>query len=352
MRVLNTVPFSLWDRIANACPYATFFHSSLWAQLLRKNNPLYKIATKAFLFGKDDWIVFPMMQSFDDLRGFFRSFHANIPGVYGGPIANHPLTSERVDKITRYIRGIRTKKIEIFGNPFGDIPWPAGTWGTHPNFTHVLKLTQFNTEADFLNRYTRGVRKSIKRAYELGYQCRPVFTEDDVRAYYGIYKKALERYGQSATGLQPLSLFLHLYYERGSKIQMWVAERNAAIIGGMTCFAHNKHFVAWHASFLDDEFEGGVAKFFHHRMILEAKKNRFEIYDFNPSGGHEGTAIFKDRFGTTRLSFNGLTWNNNRYFQTYLFLRAPLANLQKLRWPSSYPEAIRALIPVKEKGIY
>ena len=75
-------------------------------------------------------------------------------------------------------------------------------------------------------------------------------------------------------------------------------------------FYHNKHCVEWHASFLSDYFKYGIRNFLVHNLILDANAKCYKYYDFNPSGGHEGTMRFKESFGPERLPVKRWRWGN------------------------------------------
>src|SRR5450631_2563802 len=119
MEVLEKVPEQLWSTVADGCDYATYFHTPKWCQVVQKTYPhRYHIATRAFEFGKDDWIVLPMIESERELKGYFKRLNSNIFGVYGGLIATHPITAHRAQQIAKYLKHTRVKRIDIFGNPY------------------------------------------------------------------------------------------------------------------------------------------------------------------------------------------------------------------------------------------
>ncbi|GAI41742.1 unnamed protein product, partial [marine sediment metagenome] len=42
----------------------------------------------------------------------------------------------------------------------------------------------------------------------------------------------------------------------------------------------------------------------------DAIEKGYKYFDFNPSGGHKGTAEFKELFGTERLTIKRWEWEN------------------------------------------
>lgn len=304
----------LWQRIADACAYATFFHTPVWAQILKKAYPRrYNIATKAFGFGPKEWVVLPLMESEYELKGFFKSLISNVPGVYGGLISNVPISSKHLDSIGRHLQKARAKRIDIFGNPYANFPQVFPKWEKRENSTHWMRLDRFDDEAGLFKIYTHGARNHVNRAKKRGYRIRLAQSLEDVRAYYGLYKKALTRWGEQATGVQNFELFKSIFEAKSNNILWWMALLDEKVVGGSIRFCYNRSYIAWQSAFLEDEFHFGLPKYLHHYCILDAKQREMSVYDFNPSGGHEGTANFKDMFGAERCLFTGGRWNNNVY---------------------------------------
>ena len=151
------------------------------------------------------------------------------------------------------------------------------------------------------------------RAKKSGYICRPTASLDDVKVYFAIYQQALNRYGETATGRQHEQMFINIFRDAGQKARLFLACRDDHVGGGVLAFYHRRHCVAWHAAFADDDLKNGVAKFLHHQVIVDAWKNGYAVYDFNPSGGHEGTVKFKQLFGAITKPFVGYQWQNGVY---------------------------------------
>jgi hypothetical protein len=270
------------------------------------------VAARAFVFDSRQIAILPMIETEYELKGFFRALRANVFGVYGGPISTSELTSAHFEGIARHLHRANVKRIDLIGNPHA----PAITfdgWTVQPNFTQVFSLDRFSSAADVSSAYTHLIRNHINRAERAGYSVTPASNAADVSAYEEIYRAALERRGESATGRQDPAFFGNLLTAGRGNAVLWLVRKENRAVGGVIVLYHNRVAIAWHASFLAEDFKFGVAKFLHHRIIVDAKERGLSMYDFNPSGGHEGTVRFKELFGAQRVDFAGARWENNLY---------------------------------------
>ena len=64
-------------------------------------------------------------------------------------------------------------------------------------------------------------------------------------------------------------------------------------IYGCLCFYYNNYIIYWHGAGDERHFNKGVS----YNIIEHGVMNNHNIYDFNPSGGLEGVARFKQGFG-------------------------------------------------------
>lgn len=322
MRIVRKVPAAVWDRVAEECAHATFFHTRDWSELIEKTYPRdYRAAAIGFEFGPDDWVVLPGTETDEAGAGFFKSFRSNPLGVFGGPIANRELSRERALRVLESLKGARMRRIEIFGNPFFALDGRPDGWEARPNFSHVLRLDEYATHDALFKEYAHGARKDIRKAMELGMAHRPAETLKDVEEYYQVYEQALAGWGSRATSRYDFELFKNLFLSGNPKVRIWVLEREGRVTGGAVCFRHRDHQVVWHAAFLKEEGENGAPKYLHDRLIQDAMQKGVVHYDFNPSGGHRGTIEMKERFKARKREFCEYVWEDNRLYRAYSGLR-------------------------------
>jgi hypothetical protein len=317
LQVMDAVPADLWDDVVGKSAGATFFHTRTWARLLERTYPEMKISAKAFRFASESdpaasfWHILPMMESGRDVKDLFASFVSNEPGVYGGPVGTGVLSLNQIELLLEYLEGLRSIQVELFGNPYAPLSLRRNGWTAEPRFTHVFDLDGFSTEEELLQIYQRYIRNSVKKASSSGISVGKAKAWEDYAAYFHIYEKSLARWSKNATGRYGIDLFKNIFEENSPQTALWVVRLNGVVAGGVLSFTHQAHFVAWHAAFDEEAMDLGIAKYAHHRVLLEAKERGFHQYDFNPSGGHEGTANFKDKFGARRVPFDGYRWDGH-----------------------------------------
>jgi hypothetical protein len=325
MHVLDPAPPDLWDRVCARCPYATFFHTRLWAEAMVAAFPELRIATRAYLFEGGTVAILPLVQYRAGLRGLFRSYESMFPGVYGGIIADGELSQEQVWAIYASMRGPRLVRMRVFGNPYA--PWgiPA-TFRPTVLFTQALRLSgEFK---DIWRQFSRGNRSNIRKAVRSGLQVTLAETESDYAQYYAAYQEALRRWGERATSRYPLAVFRALSRYDAQRVRLWLVRKSGAVIGGILVLYHNRHAVYWHGAFVAAFFEYRPSNLVHAEAIRDACERGYEWYDFNPSGGHAGVVRFKHSFHPQLL-----------YFHAAEIEGSPLA-----RWYAKGRERLRAFI--------
>lgn len=159
MSVLDPAPPELWDRVCERCPYATFFHTRHWAEVMVATFPHLRIATRAYLFEDGTVAILPLLHSRAGAHGFFRGYDSMFPGVYGGIIAEGDLSEEQVRRIYASMRGLRTAWVRVFGNPYA--PWGIPeVFRPRVLFTQALRLSgEFR---DVWREFSRGNRRDRK----------------------------------------------------------------------------------------------------------------------------------------------------------------------------------------------
>src|SRR5688500_10472980 len=133
-RSLGFADRAMWVEVARACPYATYFHTPAWAELMVHVYPGLSVAATAFRLADGTLVIFPLVESRRD--AFFRSYESMVPGVYGGPIAERRLDAAEVAAILDAAVTSRTSRLRVFGNPHLDcFRAPADA---AQEFTHVI----------------------------------------------------------------------------------------------------------------------------------------------------------------------------------------------------------------------
>ncbi len=307
MKVFNNVNFNEWQEIANKCKYATFFHTPIWSKIFIETYPKMKISTKKFVLDDHTRVILPLVNTRTRI-GLSAWYYSNIAEVYGGIISERKIKKKEINEIFTFLTSRNIVGISIMGNPLFNYTLPE-QFEAKVDFTQILNLDE-GKEKIWAN-YSRNVRQNINKAKKFGAVCRIANNNiDEWKKYYSIYQKELEKWGNKATNQYPFLLFENMFKVRDPNIKLWLVIFDGKVVGGGLTFYHNEHCVVWHGSFLSDYFKYGISSFLYHNIILDAIEKGYKYYDFNPSGGHEGTADFKEKFGTERLSINKWEWEN------------------------------------------
>jgi hypothetical protein len=308
MKVFNNVNFDEWQEIVNKCRYSTFFHTPTWSKIFTKTYPNMNIATKKFVLDDQMRVILPLI-CIRTRIGLVSSYVSNIAGVYGGIISERRIKEDEINEIFTYLTSKSISNISIVGNPLFSYTLPK-QFSVNVDFTHILKL-DIDIEKLWKN-YKSSNQDIIRKAKRIGVVCK-VANDNNIiewKKYYSIYQEALKRWGNKATSHYPFLLFENIFKIRDPNIKLWFVIFDGKVVGGSLIFYHNKHCVAWHASFLSDYFQYGISNFLQHNIILNAIENGYKYYDFNPSGGHEGTVKFKEAFGIDKLLIKRWEWES------------------------------------------
>jgi len=310
MKVFNNVDFDEWQEIANKCDYSTFFHTPAWSEIFTKTYPNMRIATLKFVLDDQTRAILPQI-SIRSKIGINNSYYSNIAGVYGGVISERKINKNEIDEIFTFLINRNIMSISIVGNPLFNYTLPE-QFKIIVDFTQIIKLSKGKDKlwAD----YKYSTRKQINKAKRFGLEFKIANDNiDEWKKYYSIYLEALKRWGGKATSHYPFSLFENMFKSKNPNIKLWFVIFNGTIVGGNLNFYHNKYCVEWHGSFLSDYFKYGIRNFLVHNIILDAIEKGYRYYDFNPSGGHEGTEKFKETFCPDKLLINRWEWENPFY---------------------------------------
>ncbi len=316
MKVLDHVPEKLWNEVARRCECATFFHTYAWAGAIQKSFPGMRIAAKAFQFGHDDWVIFPMIQAGTELRGFFKHYVSSEPGVYGGPIFNRELSPERIQRMVPHLHHLRSASIRIFGNPFCDMGFQS--FEKSESSTHVLTLSDHKDLQEIYAKFSRDVKKGIRDAENQRVECSLIEVPEGVKDYCAVYDEVTQLRGANATNRYPIELFKNLFDRRDDGIKFWVARLYGKVIGGVVSCEFNRHIDLWHAAWLPVAHNIGAGKYVYQKVIEYAFQKGYKYFDFNPSGGHRGTMKLKEEFGCSRREYYDYSCEGKGFWASYV----------------------------------
>jgi len=310
MEIVYLPPVTLWEEIMRNCEYATFFHSPTWIKVLEKTFPHYSNATIGFTFSTGNRAIFPLIAEHSKGIFFKKVKYKSVPpGVYGGVIAEKRLTSEEIETIFGHLTSTNIRDLKVVGNPLEPYEFPK-SFVSKTLFTQILPL-----EEDFEQlriRFSRGQKSNIKQAEKKGVTVRIASSLEDYEDYYHIYQKALTRWGKNEVTRYPWTLFLNLFETQDPGIKLWLAEKDRKIIAGVLALYCNSTILYWHGCSLQEYLDHYPNNLLHMEIIKDGCARGYKVYDFNPSGGHEGVVKFKESFSAKRVDFKAYHWKRNR----------------------------------------
>jgi hypothetical protein len=310
IRRLGPCDRELWLATARACPYATYFHTPAWAELMAGLDPRRSVATQAFRLADGAVAVLPLIAYRHDR--VFRRYESMVPGVYGGPIAERTLTSDEVAAILDRAVTLGTSSLRVFGNPYLEVF--AAAKETGDEFTHAFDLRD-GFDAVY-RRFHRNHRRTHTAAVKAGLVLDRAQTLQDYRDYYSIYRLEHERWGTEARSDYPFELFAEMHRRRDPNIVLWLARFGGRIIAGDLWLYWNRHNVGWHGAADPSLFHLHPTNFLITEILHDACARGDRWCDLNPSGGSSGVVAFKDFFGIERRYFRHLERRGGALFRS------------------------------------
>jgi len=286
-----------WIATAETCPYATYFHTPYWYELI---VPKQKHRALSVRFDDGASAVVP----FAEIRragGLLVDHFSSPGGNYGGWISGSVLNEEHVKILLGIL--MSKKNLTFRVNPFDKSALPLAPPASE-EFTHTLDLTL--GEEELYRRTSRCHKRGLRRAAGEGVTVEPVSSWEDWERYYRLYESSLARWRAGGPELRtrnvyPMELFRRLYENMSGHEILWLARKGGEAVAGLLCFYWGRHSVSWHGAASAEFFDLRPNNILYWEAIIDALRKGYEIFDFNPSGGYGGVESFKDRFGAERL---------------------------------------------------
>jgi lipid II:glycine glycyltransferase (peptidoglycan interpeptide bridge formation enzyme) len=306
MKILNPVPLDFWQEVAEACPWATFFHTPAWATIYAQTFPQYAIASRGFVMESGARVVIPFLA--EEKKKFLKretKLKSIEPGVYGGIIADQEISPQEVAEIIRHILKMKSTGGRIVGNPFKEFTLPS-QFKKKELFTQMVDLTSgFD---GIWGRFSRGQKSNISQAQRKNITIRLAQSEQDIETYFAIYLQTVKRWGKKTAAEYPQDLFLNLYRKNDPHIRFYLAEKDGRNVAGIIVLAWAKNLIYWHGCSLDEALKDYPNNLLHYAVIKWGCENGYTCYDMGPSMDMEGVVRFKSSFGAEKVFFKSYRW--------------------------------------------
>jgi len=288
-----------WDRMWQACPYATCFQSREWAELWSVyTNGQVTPVPEIVRFSDDCEALLPISTRACLGRLAFRA-ESSPAGTYGGSLATCELGAGHALLLRDYLTA-RYQNLSWRLNPYQPPTCGFGFSTLRADETDVLDLRR--GLAVIYDGMSKGHKWTLRKAQKTGIVIRQARDLSDWLAYYQVYKDSLRRWERHASSSYGWTFFEELFRRNSLNTRLWLALHGPYVIAGALCFYSHKRVYYWHGAALESYFSLAPSTLLLFEVIKNACEAGCECFDFNPSGGHEGTKAFKKRFGAQSLA--------------------------------------------------
>jgi FemAB-related protein (PEP-CTERM system-associated) len=284
-----------WDAFVLAHPAGTFFHLSIWRNILARSfgyRPMYLCATDS---GRICGVL-PLFLVKSLLFG--RSLVAMPIGVYGGVVAeNETAASILFKEAKRLANEHQVRYLEIRGNPYGaaiDAPMlngDAAHWSRKDLYVSFLSDIAPTDEAN-LARIPRKQRRMVRQGDKHG--LRPVFDNNRLREFYNVYAESVRNLGTPVYGF---SYFRNLIDTLGGHCKVLLIEKQQKIVAGVLSFFYKDQVLPYYGGASKEYLHLAPNDFMYWELMRYAASHGYKVFDFGRSKQDTGSYHFKRHWG-------------------------------------------------------
>ena len=284
-----------WDSFVLAHPAGTFFHLSVWREILKRSfgyQPIYLYVEEGSqilgilpLFLVKSWI-------------FGRSLVAMPVGVYGGILAADNDTSRMLlEKATQLAQEYKVRYLEIRGNPYLDcatMPSANGSvsrWSRKDLYVTFLSEIESTEEAN-LARIPRKQRRMVRQGGKYG--LRAIFDNERAREFYDVYAESVRNLGTPVYGFHYFKILLEAL---GDQCKILLVEHQGRAVAGVLSFFYKDQVLPYYGGALKQFFQLAPNDFMYWELLRYAATRGCKTFDFGRSKEGTGSYDFKRHWG-------------------------------------------------------
>jgi hypothetical protein len=282
-----------WDLMVDSAGSAIYFQTREWFDIWSAYSG-FENDTRLVSFEGGKKVLLPLTRL--RLLGGLVKCHFLAPKGMGGFVTDDNLDDAEERELFKVLDGIRMLYCAV--NPYDELTNKFGRLSCD-DFTQVLDLSE-GFEPLF-KRWTWGHYSRTRKGLREGLTAEQAETEDEWKAYFGLYEETLARWGEKATNAYGWKLFEIMYRTKSPRIKLWLARYQGKIISGALCLYHNRHVAYWHSATSQRFFKKlNATHVLQYTVIKDACEKGFLLYDFLPSSGIQGVIDFKEGFSPER----------------------------------------------------
>jgi len=292
-----------WHSIAEACPYATYFHSPYWARVFSEySHKTIQPYPRLITFSDNRTALIPLSYQ-QHAHGLIKTYLSSPAGTFGGWIADAPLTADHAHLLVDYM--LSMSNIVWRENPYDTVLNDSVIPQSTDDFTQTVEL-RLRSWDDILASASRAHHKAVKKAEHAGLTVTQAINIEDWEQHYAAYQASMARWNKAGTTKKRMrpygwDLFRLMYELPVHHRILWTARCSGAVAASVLCFYWNNHAVAWHGAAYEEFFNLRPNNLLYQSMMQDAHTRGFSWFDCNTPGGLKGVAEFKEHLGTIKL---------------------------------------------------
>jgi hypothetical protein len=286
--------------VADQCPYATFFHTPVWAEAtaVAGISPVESLLAE-WPDGRKAVLVVGLRRIWG---GLVTAARTGLHGGYGGIIANGPLATDERQQI---FAELKRRYPECTGttNPFAGEEAPAGFTVAHGGATRVMTLGPL---AQIRQGYNRERQKAVRRYEKGGVTVRLVRNPDkaDLQQFCALYRHEVEAWKASGRSIHRVPSdrwFEALFRLAKDRLQLAFASIDGEVVG-VNSYAPqgpiaSELYLAWDRRHQSSQVSTALKE----ACLVAAWEQGLTQLDFMASGDLDGVERFKISFGANAL---------------------------------------------------
>ncbi len=299
--VVDRVDPHEWERLVLEDPRSTFFHSLEWGDCLERALTGWE---RYFIVGRTGGRLVAGMPA---MRYARRGFYATVSmpfGTYGGPLVGDGAPNSAYERLaTRFFEEAQSPRVtfaEIVDYP-PRVPSNLNT-GTRDVEDETQILGLHRGYDDLFQGFKPANRNKIRKAQKAEVIVRRGQSTADFLAYHGVLLDCAKNWdGRVRFGRE---FFINLSDIQTGAVQLWLAEHEGKLVGGLLNFMHGDSVMNWGAAVLRKARAVSPMNLLHAEAVRDAVNRGLATYNFGSSAGFDGVDSFKTTFGTTRVGYN------------------------------------------------